>query len=85
MIGSSPFKRARTYRIANFSLGSFDIKMGQAMAAGATSVAGPADQFYGDRLARITDSHSNQWSIATLIEDLTPDLIVERLAALGEG
>ena len=28
--------------------------------AGATSVAEPADQFYGDRLARITDPHNNQ-------------------------
>ena len=39
----------------------------QAMAAGATSVAEPADQFYGDRLARITDPHGNQWSISSHI------------------
>ncbi len=45
----------------------------------------PADQFYGDRLARITDPHGNQWSISTHIEDLTPDQIAHRLAALGEG
>ena len=34
--------------------------------------AEPADQFYGDRLARITDPHNNLWSISTHIEDLTP-------------
>ncbi len=56
----------------------------RAMAAGATSVAEPADQFYGDRLARITAPHNNQWSISPHIEDLTADQIANRLAALGE-
>ena len=40
-----------------------------------TSVAEPADQSYGDRLARITDLHNNQWSISTHIEDLALDEI----------
>ena len=62
-----------------------DAVYAQAIAAGATSVAEPANQFYGDRLARITDPHNNQWSISTHIEDLTPDQIAERLAQLGEG
>ena len=60
-----------------------DAVYAQAMAAGATSVAEPADQFYGARLARITDPQGNQWSISTHIEDLTPDQIAERLAALS--
>ena len=55
------------------------------MAAGATSIAEPADQLYGDRLARITDPHNNQWSISTHIEGLTPDQIAAHIAALGEG
>ena len=55
------------------------------MAAGATSVAEPADQLYGDRLARITDPHGNQWSISTHIKDLTPDQIAERIAAMGRA
>ena len=50
-----------------------------------TSIAEPADQFYGDRLARITDPNNNQWSISTHIEDLTPDQIAERLSTLCEG
>ena len=62
-----------------------DAVYAQAMAAGATSVAEPANQFYGDRLARITDPCNNQWSISTHIEDLTPDQIAHRLAAMGEG
>ena len=62
-----------------------DTVYAQAMAARATSVAEPVNQFYGDRLARITDPHNNQWSISTHIEDLTPDQIAERIAAMGEG
>ena len=48
-----------------------DAVYGQAVASGTTSIAEPADQFYGDRLARI--------------EDLTPDQIAHRLVALEEG
>ena len=55
-----------------------------ALKAGATSIDEPADQFYGDRLARITDSYGNHWSIATHIEDLTPDELTQRLAAFEE-
>ena len=57
----------------------------QAVKAGATSVEGPSDMFYGDRLARITDPYNNHWSIATHIEDVDPEELAQRLAALGEG
>ena len=36
----------------------------RAVAAGATSVAPPADQWYGDRVASVTDSMGNLWYIA---------------------
>ena len=62
-----------------------DAVYAQEMAAGATSVAEPADQFYGDRLARVTDAYGNQWSISTHIEDVDPEEIVRRIAAMGEG
>ncbi len=57
----------------------------QAVSAGATGVAEPADQFYGDRIARILDPAGNTWSIATHIEDVTPEQMMERMAAMGEG
>ena len=62
-----------------------DRAYGSALKAGATSIDEPADQFYGDRLARITDPYNNHWSIATHIEDLTPDQVAQRLAEMGEG
>ena len=60
-----------------------DAVYARALAAGAASVAGPADQFYGDRLARVTDPCGNHWSISTHVEDVTPEDLQARLAALG--
>ena len=62
-----------------------DAVYAQAMAAGATSVAEPADQFYGDRLCENHRRQDNQWSISTHIEDLTPDQIAHCLSNLGES
>ena len=74
-----------TRTLIHLYVGDVDAVYAQALAAGATSVAEPADQFYGDRLARITDPHGNQWSIATHIEDVDPDELEARLAELGEA
>jgi len=56
-----------------------------AVEAGATSVAEPADQFYGDRIARVTDPSGNVWSIACHVEDVDMDELMRRIAARGEG
>ena len=57
----------------------------QAVAAGAAGVAEPADQFYGERIGRVVDPAGNTWSIATHVEDVTPEQMMERMAAMGEG
>lgn len=62
-----------------------DAVYARAVAAGATAIAAPADQFYGDRLGRIADPAGNVWTIATHIEDVTPEQMMERMAAMGEG
>ena len=51
----------------------------RALAAGATSVREPADQFYGDRNATVRDSVGNTWGIATHIEDVTPEEVAKRI------
>jgi uncharacterized glyoxalase superfamily protein PhnB len=53
----------------------------QALAAGGTSLAEPADQFYGDRRAGVKDSAGNQWIIATHKEDIEPEEIRRRAEA----
>jgi PhnB protein len=39
----------------------------RALRAGATSIAAPADQHYGDRVAGVSDPFGNQWYMATHI------------------
>jgi PhnB protein len=43
-----------------------------ALAAGAISIAEPADQPYGDRTGGVKDPFGNQWYIATHIKNVTP-------------
>ena len=57
----------------------------QAVAAGASGVAEPDDQFYGERIGRVIDPAGNTWTIATHVEDVTPEQMMERMAAMGEG
>lgn len=51
-----------------------------AIAAGATSLREPTDEFYGDRSAGVVDPHGNQWWMATHVEDVTPEEMERRAA-----
>jgi PhnB protein len=59
-----------------------DTVAGQAVAAGAQVLRPVADQFYGDRSGSFTDPFGHQWHIATHIEDVSPEEIGKRAAAL---
>ena len=50
----------------------------QAVDAGATVTMEVADQFWGDRFGTVSDPFGHSWSIATHVEDLTPEEIAER-------
>src|SRR6266542_1019774 len=50
----------------------------QAVDAGATITMEVADQFWGDRFGSLKDPFGHSWSIATHVEDLSPDEIAER-------
>jgi uncharacterized glyoxalase superfamily protein PhnB len=54
-----------------------------ALDAGATSIREPADQFYGDRSAGVRDLWGNQWWIATHMEDVSPQEMERRMAAMS--
>jgi len=58
-----------------------DAVVKQAVDAGASMTMEVADQFWGDRFGTITDPFGHVWSIATHIEDLTPEEIAERAKA----
>ena len=55
-----------------------DAVVKQATDAGATITMEVADQFWGDRFGSVTDPFGHSWSIATHVEDLSPEEIAER-------
>ena len=59
-----------------------DTVAAQAVAAGAQVLKPVADQFYGDRSGSFADPFGHQWHIATHIEDVTPEEVSKRVAAL---
>ncbi|MEN8719813.1 MAG: VOC family protein [Oceanococcaceae bacterium] len=61
-----------------------DALFAQAIAAGGEVLRPVADQFYGDRAGTFKDPYGHVWTIGTHIEDLTPEQIAERAAAMGD-
>ncbi|TWP45736.1 VOC family protein [Lentzea tibetensis] len=57
----------------------------KAIAAGATALRPITDQFYGDRSGQFEDPFGHRWSVATRIEDLSPQEMAERAAAATSG
>jgi len=58
-----------------------DAVVQKAVDAGATVTMEVEDQFWGDRFGSITDPFGHLWSIATHVEDLSPEKIEERSKA----
>jgi PhnB protein len=62
-----------------------DDVVARAVKLGATVQRAPQDQFYGDRDAFIVDPFGHGWTIASHIEDVSPDELDRRMAALFGG
>jgi len=56
----------------------------RALAAGGKSERGPEDMFYGDRSAGVRDAFGNRWWIHTHIEDVSPEEMGRRQAAMAQ-
>lgn len=59
-----------------------DAAMAKAAAAGATVTMPAADMFWGDRYGQLVDPFGHKWSLATHLQDLTPQQIQDNLAQL---
>jgi len=57
---------------------------GRAVAAGATMVREPADQFYGERSCTIHDPFGHEWLLGHQIEAVSPEEMQRRLAHLSD-
>jgi PhnB protein len=55
----------------------------RAVKAGATEVRPLENQFYGDRSGQFTDPFGHRWSVATHVEDVPPDEMEKRAAAMA--
>lgn len=53
-----------------------------ALAAGATSIREPMDEYYGDRTAGVQDLSGNQWWIASYGEEISTEELARREAEL---
>ena len=62
-----------------------DAHFEQAIAAGGTVERPVKDQFYGDRSGTLKDPFGHRWTIATHVEDVPPDEMKRRAAAMFEG
>ena len=62
-----------------------DAMFKQALEAGGTEKKAVQDQFYGDRSGTLEDPFGHIWTVATHKEDVTPEEIDKRLAAMAAG
>jgi PhnB protein len=60
-----------------------DTVVARAVERGATVIRPVEDQFYGDRSGQILDPWGHRWSIATHVEDVAPEEIARRAAAMS--
>ena len=66
-----------------FYVSDVDARFAKALAAGGVVMNPLKDQFYGDRNGTITDPFGHVWTIATHTEDVTPQEMQRRMAALS--
>ncbi len=59
-----------------------DATFERALGAGATVLRPVEDKFYGDRGGEFEDPFGHRWSIATHVEDLSPEEMEERMGQM---
>ena len=68
--------------IIHLQVEDVDAVVKQAVEAGAKLTMPPADMFWGDRYAQLEDPFGHRWSVATHIQDLSPDEIQKAMAKM---
>jgi PhnB protein len=85
----SPYKSPESFGGTPVSLmfyvADVDARFAKAIAAGGTVQRAVQDQFYGDRTGTLVDPFGHVWTIATHVEDVSPEEMQKRLAAMMAG
>jgi PhnB protein len=90
MLGSAPGNDLAAPQKLNAStvsvflyLPDVDSTFKQALSAGAKTAQSLEDMFWGDRFGRLVDPFGHSWSLATHVEDVSPEEMGKRAQALA--
>ncbi len=60
-----------------------DASFARAAKADCTVLMPPTDMFWGDRYGQLQDPFGHRWAMATHVEDVSPDELAKRMAAMA--
>lgn len=81
----SPKKIGGTPVTISVYVDDVDKTFATALKAGAKELRAVENQFYGDRSGQFEDPFGHRWSIQTHVEDVSPEEMGKRAAAMAEG
>jgi PhnB protein len=85
MLADVPPSGEVTTAMMHLYVADSDATYQRALAAGATSLREPTNEFYGDRMSGVQDAFGNKWYFATHFEDVSDDEMARRAAELAKA
>lgn len=80
---ASPLTLPAVHSQVQCTVDDVDAHFERAKAAGATVVAAPEDQFYGDRIYRAVDPEGHRWIFSTHVRDVSVEDLKNAVKEMG--